>query len=641
MAGLRERIFGALRGTREQVKPMAEQGVGGYAIFGGYLQVQETSSKLMGKQRWKTALDILSNISTVAASVRFMLNLVARPDWRFEPAIEDSPEADQYAEFMEDVINDMDASWTRIVRRAAMYRYDGFGIHEWVAKKRDDGKIGLASLEPRPSHTIELWDIDPNGGILGVWQRDPQTAELRYLPRGKILYLVDDGLTDRPDGMGWFRHLVDPAERIKALLNLEAVGFERDLRGIPVGRAPIAMMNQMVADGELTQQQADDMLNGLKNFVSIQRKTYDTGIVLDSKPYENKTDTGINQASALLWDMDLLTGDAGSLAELDKAIKRMQTDMAMIMGTEVMMVGRDGQGARALSEDKSRNLYLNGNAILADMAEAVDRDLTDVIWKMNGFPPEMKPKAVFEDVAFKNAKEMAQALNDMASAGAVLAPDDPAFDDIRAIMGLPKTKPIDGEMLAAVQGKPDLTADQEAQADGIAAPADEGGKSTKKAAPKPLYVRRQLRNAQDLINWAKQNGFETTLAAEKMHVTVLYSKVPIDWMTMGKGRSTVDVEPGGPRVIEPLGDSGAVVLSFRCREIEERHDEMVQLGAAHDFPSFQSHVTLTWDAPPDLDIGKLEPFAGRLIFGPEIFAPINEDWKDDLVEKGLVWRKQP
>jgi len=634
MPSIRDKVRGLFRAPRDSVKPMREQGVAGFVVMGGYLQGQETSGKLVGRQRWQTALDILQNVSIVAASVRFMLNLVSRPDWSFEPA-DDSEEAKQYAELMEDMINDIDVSWTRIVRRAAMYRFHGFGVHEWVAKKRSDGLIGIASLEARPCETIERWDIDENGGIIGMWQRDPQTGAELYLPREKLMYLVDDGLTDRPDGMGWFRHLVDPAERLKSLLSLEAIGFERDLRGIPVGRAPTTELQEMVNEGIYTQDQVDDMIASLKGFVSMERKTFDTGIVLDSKPYENKTENGTNQSSALLWDLDLLTGDPGSLEQLDNAIKRLQTDMAMIMGTEVILVGRDGQGARALSEDKSRNLYLNGNAILADMAEAVDRDITPRIWSLNGFPEELMPSARSEDVAFKNAKEAAETLADMAQAGAVLAPDDPAFDDIRSWLGLPAMTPIDPEMLAALSGRADPNAqpDTAETSQQTQVGAQSNGQSTTKAAPRTLYVERKLLNAPQLIAWAKNQGFAVAVPPEEMHVTIAHSKVPLDWMKANVASSRIVVPEGGPRIVEPLGDGGAIVLLFRSPELEARHAEICAAGAVWNFPTFQPHVTITYQGAQGVDLSKIEPFTDELEFGPELFREMTDGWTDDLIEK--------
>lgn len=636
MPSILDRFTSMFRGERAQAKPSKAQGVGGFAVYGGYIDQRETNAKLLGTERWRTASDILTNISVVAASVRFMMNLIARPEWSFTPAIESDRAAEEAAEFMYDVLYDMETSWTAQVRRMGMFRFYGFGMHEWVLKKRADGRVGMKSIYVRPPHTVTRWDMADDGGVLGVWQTDPQTGNEVYLPRAKVVYLVDDTLTDYPDGMGWFRHLVDPAERLKSLLLLEAIGFERDLSGIPVGRAPMSEMNEMVKSGQLTAEQRDSMLSGLRNAVGLERKTHNTGFLLDSQPYFATTADGENPSSVMQWGIDLLTGDPGSLEELGKAVNRLATDMALIMGTDVILTGRDGEGSRALSEDKSRNLYLNANSILCDIAECVDRDITAPIWAANGFPDELKPKAKVEDVAFRDVMQIAQALNDMAAAGGVLAPDDPAFDALRDLMGLPAAPPIDMAMLAAMRGKPDPAAAGEEDDDEL--DDDAAGAATAKLAPRPLYVKRELLNAKEVIAWAKEWGFTTTLPAEDMHVTVLFSRTPVDPMKMGTTwgsdeNGNLTVQPGGPRYVEQF-NGGAVVLAFGCDDLKWRHESMVASGASHDFDDYQSHVTLTYDAPEGMDVEAIEPYRGKLVFGPEIFENLDTDWKSKVTEKG-------
>jgi hypothetical protein len=141
----------------------------------------------------------------------------------------------------------------------------------------------------------------------------------------------------------------------------------------------------------------------------------------------------------------------------------------------------------------------------------------------------------------------------------------------------------------------------------------------------PLYVSRQLLNAADLIAWAKGQGFKVTVPAADMHVTILYSKQPVDWFGMGQPWSDDDqgrtiVPPGGPRAVEQFGE-GAVVLRFASADLQWRHDSMVERGASHDFDSYSPHVTISYDAE-GVDLSKVEPYQGELRFGPEIFEPI-------------------
>jgi len=152
--------------------------------------------------------------------------------------------------------------------------------------------------------------------------------------------------------------------------------------------------------------------------------------------------------------------------------------------------------------------------------------------------------------------------------------------------------------------------------------------------PRPLYVSRALLNASEVLDWAKEQGFASTVPADQLHVTVMYSKRPVNWFKMGEWGSYAGeliVPPGGPRLVERLGTDGAVALIFQSGELQWRHREMVDAGASWDYPSFLPHVTLTYEAG-DLDLSKVQAYQGRLVFGPERFEPIQSDWHDGVTE---------
>lgn len=419
----------------EPVKPMKNMGVPGFQVVGGYINTpEERNPRLIGEQKYITASDILANVSIVAAGIHYFLNLVASPEWKIEPK-NDSSEAKALAEFAEECMYDMDQSWHRIIRRSAMFRFYGFGLQEWTAKKRKDGKLGFKRVAPRPQHTIQQWDIDNNGDVKGVVQFSPLTYQPIYIPRGKLIYLVDDSLTDSPEGFGLVRHLAEPADRYMEYKRIEGSGFERDFRGIPVGRAPRAEVEAAVEAGQITRAQADAMINGMAQFVSLRAKSTNTGLLLDSSVYMSKTDTGETPSSAPKWDMDILTGSSQGIEAVGEAINREAYDMALILGVEGLLVGKDS-GSRALSEDKSRNLYLNVNSCTKDIGEAMDKDFFGPLWKMNGLNEDLMPSLQPEDVSFKSVEEITAALRDMATAGAILSPTDPVINDVRTLLGV-------------------------------------------------------------------------------------------------------------------------------------------------------------------------------------------------------------
>jgi hypothetical protein len=138
-----------------------------------------------------------------------------------------------------------------------------------------------------------------------------------------------------------------------------------------------------------------------------------------------------------------------------------------------------------------------------------------------------------------------------------------------------------------------------------------------------LYIRRELtaESGAKFAAWAQAQGFENPLPTKDLHSTIVYSHTPIDLWARGGEVAVV----GGARTVKPLGDKGAVALTFESKVLSARRDEAVRLGASHDFQTFTPHVTITWDKG-GLDLAQVTPYEGDLIFGPEIHAPIDEDW---------------
>lgn len=437
---------------RQPVRPFREEGTSGTTIVGGYVVSRERNRNLVGSRRHETAADMLANLSVIAAGVRYFLNLVAKAKFKMNAA-DDSAEAQAYAEFAEEVMHDMETPWPRIVRRAGLYRFHGFSIQEWTAKIREDGRIGMSDIESRPQFTIEQWDTDERGTVVGVVQRNAMMGALNiYLPRGKLIYLVDDALTDSPEGMGWMRQLAEPADRLKSYLKQEGIAFQRSLSGVPVGKVPYVALNKAVKEGRMTAEEASDAARVMEDFVKLEMVKEDTALTIDSASYENTTNDGPKQSGVSMWGVEILQGKAETIEALNIAIVRLNHEMARIIGTENLLTGADGAGSLALSQDKTNNMLLAVNACVDDICAQFDKDFLGPLWKLNGFPEEMRPEMTVERIAFDDVAKMAVMLRDLAAAGATLAPNDPAVDDLRMAMGLPPQPEIDPAMMMDARG---------------------------------------------------------------------------------------------------------------------------------------------------------------------------------------------
>jgi phage-related protein (TIGR01555 family) len=150
------------------------------------------------------------------------------------------------------------------------------------------------------------------------------------------------------------------------------------------------------------------------------------------------------------------------------------------------------------------------------------------------------------------------------------------------------------------------------------------------ARPRSLYVRRDVVNAAEILAWAKSQGLPDL--QDGLHVTIAYSRKPVDWMEVGQdgigfgsddGRHTIP--PGGARLIEEFGDlRKAIVLLFNSSQLSWRHEHFKHAGASWDHEEYQPHITLLWDPPADFDMAAVEPYRGKIVLGPEIFEEVDE-----------------
>ena len=445
-------FLGRFRGVRP--KPTETLGVPGTALYGGYVVERERSTELASHDaRYRTYADILANTSIVAAGVRYFVNLAGGAAWSFAPS-----EADfdgWYAERAEAMLTrDPATPWHRIVRRAAMYRFYGFSVQEWTAGRRADGLLSFADVAPRAQSTIERWDVGPTGVMLGAIQESPQTRREIYLPREKLLYLVDDTLSDSPEGLGLFRHLVSPAKRLERYEQLEGFGFETDLRGIPVVRLPLSQLNDQVNDDTdpMTAAQRSQMIAPFQQFAENHIRNPKLGLLLDSMTYETK-DQAERPSNVPLWNVELLTGSATSFAENAAAIERLNRELARILGVEQLLLG-SGQGSYALSQDKTHQFYLLAEGALTEIREAVERDLLRALWRLNGWDAALMPEIRTEAVQYRDIQQIGATLRDLATAGAVLDPEDPVIGEVRDLMGLSRPDAVAGAGMLDMEDGP-------------------------------------------------------------------------------------------------------------------------------------------------------------------------------------------
>lgn len=155
--------------------------------------------------------------------------------------------------------------------------------------------------------------------------------------------------------------------------------------------------------------------------------------------------------------------------------------------------------------------------------------------------------------------------------------------------------------------------------------------------PRTLYVSRPVVNGAALVAWAKSQGFATTLPEEDLHVTVAFSRTAVEWPA---DESRELVIPAGDNRAVVQFSGGAVVLRIVSPELAHRWAEFCNIGASWDWPEYHPHITISYNGE-GVDLNTVEPYAGPIELGGEVFAEVQEDWKDNVVEKLFDESKHP
>ncbi|QIG76480.1 putative portal protein [Rhizobium phage RHph_I72] len=154
------------------------------------------------------------------------------------------------------------------------------------------------------------------------------------------------------------------------------------------------------------------------------------------------------------------------------------------------------------------------------------------------------------------------------------------------------------------------------------------------AAPRSLYVKRDVLNGEQIARWYREQNVPGVYAPDEMHVTIVYSKKPVDWMKLGSSwAGTLELPEGGPRMMELFGapGEGILVLLFQSAELDYRAGEARDIGAEFTHGEYQSHITISL-LGNEVDLANVKPYQGPITLGPEIFQEIDDsaDWKDKV-----------
>lgn len=431
--------------------PTRPAGSDAVAIYGGFITNGERRRELVSTEKWKTYDNLTLNVAIIASAVNIWTQLGGSAKWTAEPNERGGKNAQRAADIVTEGLLDaqMSKPWRQVVRRQIMKKFRGFAMHEAIIRRRHDGKIIFGDIQHRPQWSVFRWDKpDEQTPWQGIEQLT-RSGRTFYIPRERLLYSVEDTLTDSPDGVGVLRQLAESARVLEVYRTLEGIGLQNDLRGMPVIKAPLGLIRQnaisagVAADDETAiSAYIDGATKWARDFLEGHSKTPDQGMLLPSDPFYS-LDAAKSPSGVLQWSFDIVKGATSSMPEVGAAIARVTRDIAQVMCAEWLLLGSaDAGGAYSMHADKTAMFGQVINSTLGDIADDAERDLAARLVALNGMDPETcTPRLVVEPIATGGVEYAAKTLMMLAQAG--LHPEDEAGNIIRSRMDLPPAPAVD------------------------------------------------------------------------------------------------------------------------------------------------------------------------------------------------------
>lgn len=375
--------------------------------------------------------DEMSENDDIVGAILFAIEMLVRQcAWNVEPGGGTAKDREA-AEFVESCMNDMQDTWIDTISEILSFLTFGWSFHEIVYKRRmgntkdqrtkskyNDGLVGWQKLPIRAQDTLYQWEYDNEDNLLGMTQMPPPDFGTFTIPVEKALLFRTKSRKNNPEGRSILRTAYRPWYFKRRIQEIEGIGIERDLAGLPVLYGPEGL--------DLWDENMPDNIRirkGLEDIVRNIRRDEMEGVVL---PYGYK--------------LELLSSGGNRQFDTNAVINRYDTRIAMTVLADFIFLGHEQTGSFALSSDKTELFAVAIGAFLDIICETFNRQGIPSLIDINGqhFAGITDyPKMTHGDIEDVDITKMSQFIKDMTGIG-VLVPDDGLEDYIRQVGHLPE-----------------------------------------------------------------------------------------------------------------------------------------------------------------------------------------------------------
>ena len=411
---------------------MKELGSVGLRLTGGQVG-EEFLTKLRGAQGRKTYVEMANNDPIIGGILFAFEKTAARLDWHVEPPADPLPNEEEAATFVQECLDDMSESWSSTISGILSMMTFGWSYHELVYKyrrgeaatpgessKHNDGKLGWRKWPIRAQDSLVSWEQDEEGGLAGMRQKVEGHPEV-MVPIDKALLFRTSTHKGNPEGKSLLRTAFRSWYMKKRIEELEAIGIERDLAGLPVAY----LDPKYLSDSASAEEKA--LLAAVTSLVQNIKRNQTEGVVfpLDYDDQGNKT-----------LDLQLLSSGGSRQFDTDKIISRYNQQIAMSVLADFLLLGHEGVGSQALGASKIDLWMMAVDALAKNIAEVVNTHAIPRLLKLNGINVERTPELVYGSVETKDLKVLGDFIKAMVDTG-IIQPDEDLEDYVRTLASLP------------------------------------------------------------------------------------------------------------------------------------------------------------------------------------------------------------
>lgn len=417
------------RRPNNQIAGASEIGRSGLKEYAGLIR-EESIRELQGTDGIKIYKQMRDNDSIIGAILFAVSMLIRQASWSVSPFEEGNESDKAAADFVQSCLDDMSMTWQDVLTEILTMLPFGWAYLETVYKRRDgfipgkpgssskytDGKMGWRKLPLRPQDTLHKWEFDDTGGIQGMWQRIPGGKPSVFIPIGKGLLFRTEATKNNPEGRSVLRNSYTPWYFKKRIMEIEGVGIERDLAGLPVMQAPdgFDIFNPDNPEMVTARREAELVVRNI-------RRDEQEGIVL---PFG--------------WELTLLSTGGKRNFDTSEIISRYDTAMAMTVLADFIILGHNNRyGSFALAGSKTHMFGVAIGGWLDSIKAVFNRYAIPRLLEINGMDGSRPPKLGYSDIEIPDLDALGKYIANLQKAGFKMFPNIPLEKKLLEYANLP------------------------------------------------------------------------------------------------------------------------------------------------------------------------------------------------------------